>query len=168
MASVPRLMLVLALTFSFSLAALAQDASLIQPGVGVGNIKLGMARDQVIAILGKPDLEGPVSDQPQDPAVPVSPEKTNSSALQYFKHKITILVRASKVSGIMVLHPQYHTANGIGVDSRIADVQNAFGASGVRKDGQYGPDISYPGAGIRFIFLGEQVMGIEVRPPSAR
>lgn len=162
-----RLVLAIALVCAVATASLAEDATTIVPGVSVGPIQIGMSEEQVVAILGKPQLRGPAAES-GDPSVPVTEGKTTLYVLQYFKQKITILTRGNKVTSIMVLSPAYHTANGIGVDSRLVDVQSAFGAGGVRKDGQYGPDVTYPKEGIRFLCLGEQVFGIEVRPPVSK
>lgn len=143
----------------------AQDGLLIQPGVGVGPIRLGMTTEALVSVYGRPDVPpGPIGGG--GPDVPVDESKATGHVYQYFKHKVTVLERGGHVSNIIVLNSAFHTANGIGVDSRLVDVLNAFGASGVRKEGQYGPDISYPTAGIRFLFMGEQVMGVDIRLPS--
>lgn len=161
------LFIALVLVSTVAVASLAEDATTIVPGVSVGPIQIGMSEDQVMAALGKPQLRGPAAES-GDPSVPVVEGKTTLYVLQYFKQKITVLTRGGKVTSIMVLSPAYHTANGIGVDSRLIDVQGAFGSGGVRKDGQYGPDVTYPKEGIRFLCLGEQVFGIEVRPPASK
>ncbi|NDD27598.1 MAG: hypothetical protein EB084_04950 [Proteobacteria bacterium] len=147
-------------------AALADDASTIVPGVSVGPLHLGMTEEQVAGILGKPQLRGPAAES-GDPSVPVQEGKTSLTVLQYFKQKLTILVRSGKVSSIMVLSSTYRTPNGLSVDSKISEVQTAYG-TGVVKEGKYGPDVNYPKEGIRFLCLGEQVFGIEVRMPSGK
>lgn len=159
------LLALLILCAPLAVAHAGEDTSIV-PGASVGPIQLGMTEDQVTALLGKPQLRGPAAES-GDPSVPVPEGKTTLFVLQYFKQKLTILTRAGKVTSIMVLNPAYHTANGIGVESRLTDVQGAFGA-GVRKDGQYGPDVTYPKEGIRFLCLGEQVFGIEIRPPAGK
>ena len=167
MPALRRLVVVLALLCATAAASLADDATSIVPGLSVGPIQIGMSEEQVISVFGKPQLRGPAAES-GDPSVPVAEGKTTLYVLQYFKQKVTVLTRGGKVTSIMVLSSAYRTSAGIGVESRLADVQSVFGGAGVRKDGQYGPDVTYPKEGIRFLCLGEQVFGIEVRPPSGK
>jgi hypothetical protein len=148
--SAKRLFALLVLTLVLApLPLLAQQDALIVPGGAVGSIKLGDTREQVIALMGKPELEG-TDDTP------------NEINLQYFKKQMYYLVRSNKVHHIFVLSPSYRTKEGLGVGSSLNDVTNAMGSPKERKEGKLGPDLQY--SGIRFMFNGEQVLGIEVTP----
>jgi hypothetical protein len=167
MSSVRRIALALLLALAAWLPAAAQNGLLIVPGHSIGPIELGMSAEQLRSVFGAPEVPpGPIGPD-TNPDVAVPENKAAGHVYQYFRRKVTVLERGGKITNVITLEPGYRTANGIAVGSTVSDVQNAFGA-GVRKEGQYGPDISFPDQGIRFMFQGQQVFAIEVRYPSKK
>jgi len=127
-------------------------ALLVQPGVGVGYIRIGESREDLLAALGASETEAGVLDNKDE-------------VFQYWSKKLTVLVRAGKVFSIACLNPNYRTAGGVGVGSTISEVESALGSTYERKQGGVGPELSYA-SGIRFLCMDDRVLGIEVRAPS--
>lgn len=145
-----------ALMFALCLTACAvgEDALLIVPGTSVGPIRIGDTKERLIEIMGKPDLEGTTDTQPVN------------YTEQYYKKKLTFMVLNGKVHLIFVQDPAYHLLQGVGVNSSVSDVETALGRDYTRKDAQLGPELLYAALGVRFVCMGQQVIGIEVRAPT--
>lgn len=128
----------------------ARAQGLITPGVGVGDLRIGDTTEQLIELLGKPELEAVTDTVPK------------ANVYQYYKRQITVLCRDGKVSSIMVLNSGCRTQNGVGVGSSISEVESALGSDCERKQGNVGPEYTYA-SGIRILFLNDRAIGVEVR-----
>lgn len=147
-----RLCIVIVLIAFVAATGYAQENT-ITPGASVGPVKLGDSKQRLVEVLGKPDLEGFTDGTPKD------------YVLQYYKLKLTFLVRGGKIHSAMVLNPSYHTPQGLGITSTVGEVEAACGKGYSRKDGVLGPELTYGSAGVRFLFNGDHVFAIEIRPP---
>ena len=145
------LLLGLLLTWAGTLPAAAKDEPMIIPGQSVGDIHLGDSKDRVIEVLGNPELIGDTDTKPK------------SFNYQYFKKKMYVNVLNDKVGWIMCLSGDYHLKGGAGIGSSMTEIEAALGTSYQRKDGNAGPELTYP-SGVRVLFYQDRVLGIEVRP----
>lgn len=132
----------------------AEELGLIEPGVGVGRVKLGETKEQMLAVMGTPMLVGETMEEPK---------KFNYQFHRNHHQDLYINVFKNKVELIMCLSGDYHLKNGLGVGSSLNEFESQAGESYQRKEGSIGPELVYP-SGLRVIFYEGRAMGLEVRP----
>ncbi|MCE7873698.1 hypothetical protein DYH09_25440 [bacterium CPR1] len=122
----------------------------IQPGVGVGKVKLGVTLADIEAALGKTDQ---VESSPNDP---------ESKFYKYPRFGVVVFVGSSgKVIGVNVTSSQYRTPEGLGVGSSRAQVEQAYGTGLARGTG----NVSYAQKGLAFSFHQDKVTHVFVFKP---
>lgn len=136
-----------------ALPASSQGALHIVPGSAIGPVKIGDPAAQVQGALGNPDRKGWTDTEPK------------YWTWSYDHKKVTVLLLNDKVVRLFVQHSGYRTKEGVGVDSTTGDVERALGTPTQRKEGAVGPEFIYA-TGIRFVFQGDNAVGVEVCSPS--
>jgi hypothetical protein len=122
--------------------AAAPAAFLIVPGQRVGPIVLGMRMVQVFQYLGPP-------------AGRARAEATG----KFFWPDRGITVRVDfdgRVEAIFVEHPEYRTAQGVGVGSALEEVVRAFGPTDQVQEDRTTLVLAYPRLGISFAIAKER------------
>jgi SmpA / OmlA family len=132
----------------------AEEPGLIEPGVGIGRVKLGDTKEQMLAVMGSPLMIGETLGEPK---------KYNYQYHRNHRQDLYINVYQNKVELIMCLSPDYHLKSGLGVGSSLNEFEAQSGESYQRKEGSVGPELLYP-SGLRVIFYEGRAMGLEVRP----
>jgi len=104
------------------------ENNIILPGVGVGEYKLGMSRDEVLKKLGK------------------RPEAGNSISID----GLILNFVDDTVKSIDVLSPMYKFANGLGIGSTEHNIKQAFGNDFTLKDTQWKDFLIFENEGLQF------------------
>lgn len=127
---------------------------LIEPGVGVGAVKLGMTVDEMKDVLGKPDVAATgISFMYKSLGIEVvaKDKKTVSAISCGNPHNInTPVVRALGTAC------KFKTAGGIGIGSTVDQVIKEFGEPTKRSNNR----LAYKDQMISFFFSGEKIIGI--------
>lgn len=108
----------------------------LKPGASYGPISLGQPVAQAEQALGAPTRSVPSQSDPE------------SSLRTYAKNVLLLVNGKKKVIGITVFQSGARTTEGVGVGSKIAQVQQAMGPGLPRGSGQ----VAYPGSGIGFAY----------------
>ncbi len=131
----------------------------VKPGVGLGPVKFGMTKQQAIEALGKPDKE-----------------EQRGMALEYYSRGYGILV--GPVRGVQMIHCftqvtfaikvrdfQGKTTEGIGMGSRRADVEKAYGKPDeARMNGPQTTYLEYRKRGLHFTLFNDKVVQLTLSP----
>lgn len=133
----------------------AAAAFLIIPGASIGKIKLDMPKNEVINILGKPTeiLRGTYYNY--------GPKITQTFASPSYDPDLWSLIISfanEKVSDIRTADKKYHTAEGIGPESSVVDLEKVFGNK-MRKEVE--GSVNYYSNGIAF-FVTPGASNIEI------
>ena len=131
-----------------------ESVLILVPGVGMGDVRFGMARDEVITHLGEPER---IAD--------------NGLSLLYRSHGFSITVYPrSGVSGFTcsatAAVPPFskwadfrgQTREGIRIGSKAGDIVAAYGQPGTRKAGGRQTELTYPDRGMHFILLDDRLV----------
>jgi hypothetical protein len=126
---------------------------LIQPGIGVGRVRLGMTVEEMENCLGKPDIDA------------------TGISFVYADLGIEVVIRDEKVNQIHCIHHinnapavkacKYQTVEGIGIGSTESEIISAYGEPSKRSKGA----LTYNELGMRFELDGGQVNLILVLKP---
>jgi hypothetical protein len=115
---------------------------LIIPGVGVGDFRLGISKDEVLRRLGKPKT------------IFLGEERytLNNLPNRYFVvfGDISFSVDGNIVTGITVLSPHYKFTNGLGVDDSEQKIKQAFGEDYQLEEGRGKDFLFYKDKGLHF------------------
>ncbi|MEW6279602.1 MAG: hypothetical protein AB1758_13320 [Candidatus Eremiobacterota bacterium] len=122
----------------------------IEPGKGVGKVKLGRSLAEIEQALGKADQ---VSSSPNDP---------DSKFYTYKKFGVMVFVGSGgKVIGVTITSAQYRTPEGIGVGSTRGQVEQAYGRGLSRGEG----NVNYAARGLAVSYQGGKVSHVYVFTP---
>jgi outer membrane lipoprotein-sorting protein len=135
----------------------------VKPGVGVGEVKFGMTREEVEKILGKPET---IEEAPKGGAV----------TLNYYSHGLFVSV--SKTSGVGMISCMAQkiilvrindfpgkTDKGIALGATSAEVIRAYGEPGDKRDAGGSTSLSYPKLPAQFQFVNDQLVQILLTRP---
>jgi hypothetical protein len=142
-----------------------QLAPAVLPTVGLGPVRFGMTKEDVILLLGKPDKEEAngtaLSYLSRGYAVYVSPRR-GVTAYSCFS-QATMAIRIRDFRG--------KTKEGIGIGSNVDDVKRAFGEpDSEEQNGQFNKSIRYFKLGLDLSLLNDKVVQFmvnDVRPREA-
>ncbi|MHC4645045.1 MAG: hypothetical protein ACYTBJ_06070 [Planctomycetota bacterium] len=131
------------------------EQMLIEPGVGVGEIRLGMSIDDMTEILSDPDHTWSMESIYSSLGISVvsrDSESVESIKCGHLTNKLSPLVSACK----------YRTKEGIGMGASKEDIIRAYGEPSIRR----GAQLIYKERGILFVLAGDKVICIWVSKPS--
>lgn len=142
-----KLHLLVTVLVALLVAPVLADSSLIQPGRGVGAIRLGQTLDQVRAVLGPPAR------------VTASPNDPNARLLDYPSRGLAVFLGSQGgVIGVVVSASSWRTPEGLAVGAPQAQVVRRYGQGLWRGQG----NLNYPARGLAFSFQGGRVHTIYV------